>query len=123
MPTIKEWMKEVARVEGAHGWTSKVNPGDDGKFCEKLLLVISEIVEALEEFRAGHALQEVYFPISDAHLPKLKDKPEGIPIELADAVIRIFAFCESNSIDLEEAIRTKNAYNETRPWRHGGKRV
>jgi NTP pyrophosphatase (non-canonical NTP hydrolase) len=50
-------------------------------------------------------------------------KPEGLPIELADAVIRILDYCEYAGIDLGVAIRQKMAYNELRPYRHGGKKA
>jgi len=50
-------------------------------------------------------------------------KPEGIPIELADVVIRIFDLCGYYNIDLEHAIEEKMTYNKTRPHKHGGKRI
>jgi hypothetical protein len=50
-------------------------------------------------------------------------KPEGIPIELADCIIRIFDYCGKEGINIEEAIRIKHEYNKTRPYRHGGKAI
>jgi NTP pyrophosphatase (non-canonical NTP hydrolase) len=81
-------------------------------FMETLMLVVSEIAEAGEEYRDGRALNEVYYHGS---------KPEGIPVELADAVIRILDFCEWAGIDLYTVIQEKHAYNLTREPRHGGK--
>ncbi len=81
--------------------------------AEKLMLMVSEIVEALEEFRNGHAVDDVYYGPDN--------KPEGVPIELADTIIRIFDFCEANRIDLEHALTIKMKYNEGRPYKHGGK--
>lgn len=46
-------------------------------------------------------------------------KPEGVAVELADAVIRIADLCGHLGIDLEAAIDLKMAYNETRPFKHG----
>lgn len=48
-------------------------------------------------------------------------KPEGIPIELADILIRIADTCGARGINLTEALRLKMAYNKTRPTRHGDK--
>lgn len=48
-------------------------------------------------------------------------KPEGLPSELADIVIRVFDLAGSLSIDLETAIVEKMAFNATRPHRHGGR--
>jgi hypothetical protein len=49
-------------------------------------------------------------------------KPEGELVELADAVIRIADYCESKGWDLEKALQLKMNYNDTRPFRHGGKK-
>lgn len=49
-------------------------------------------------------------------------KPEGFPIEIADAVIRIAEYCVGRlGIDLDGAIDIKRRYNDTRPRPHGGK--
>lgn len=80
----------------------------------KLALIHSEVSEALEEYRNGHPAAEV----------RIEDgKPEGIPVELADAVIRIFDLCGACGIDLEDVVRQKMIFNATRPHRHGGKRA
>jgi NTP pyrophosphatase (non-canonical NTP hydrolase) len=106
---IADVMKDVRKMNHEHGFESKGRE----LFCEKMLLIVSEISEALEEFRDGRGLNEIYF-----HHDGDNKKPEGIPIEIADAVIRIFDFCESNEINLEEALKVKMAYNETRPYKH-----
>jgi NTP pyrophosphatase (non-canonical NTP hydrolase) len=50
-------------------------------------------------------------------------KPEGIPAELADCIIRILDYCGKEGIDIEEAVKIKHQYNKTRPYRHGGKKI
>ena len=85
---------------------------EERTFGELIALCHSELSEALEEYRNGNDLQTMYF---------IGDKPEGIPVELADVLIRIFDICGRNGIDLDEAVATKMMYNSTRPIRHGGK--
>jgi NTP pyrophosphatase (non-canonical NTP hydrolase) len=105
---INEMQKEVHRIAADHGWWEDW----DRNVGEMLSLIHSEISEALEEWRRHKALDEIYY--SDG------GKPEGFPIELADAIIRIGDLCERYGIDLEEALRIKMAFNESRPYRHGG---
>lgn len=83
----------------------------DRNIPSKMMLVVSEIAEALEEYRATEP--NVYFDNFG--------KPEGTVIELADAVIRIGDLVGMLGGDLEAAIITKMKYNETRPHRHGGR--
>ena len=68
--------------------------------------------EALEEYRNGRIPTEIYYD---------GDKPEGIPIELADVIIRILDYCGKEKIDIGQALNIKHEYNKTRPYKHGGK--
>lgn len=107
---IKEYVKVAYNNAKAKGWHEE--PRSIGDF---ICLMHSELSEALEEHRNGRYPTEVYY---NDNKPT---KPEGIGIELADCVIRIFDFCGKYDIDLEELIEIKMKYNETRPKRHGGK--
>lgn len=98
------------------GWFKRSKKARLNSIPEKIALMHSELSETLEEYRDGHHPQEVYF---NAEKP---DKPEGIPIELADTIIRILNFCGEHDIDIGTAVRQKMAYNEGRPFRHGGKK-
>lgn len=111
MATINEWVEASYRNAVKHGWWEDVNYN----VSEKLMLMVSELAEAMEEWRAGRGMNEIYYNTS------APTKPEGIPIELADVVIRIMDLCGREGIDLESAITLKSAYNSTRPYRHGGK--
>jgi len=96
----------------------------------KLMLMVSELVEAHDELRNGRAASETYYPTSiidsDGEPSHTKagalHKPEGVPSELADTVIRIFDFCYTEKIDLGAIIEEKLAYNVTREMMHGGKK-
>lgn len=108
---INEYVKEAYNNAAEKGWHEK-----ERSIGELIALMHSELSEALEEHRNGHAPNETYYPEGSS-------KPEGIPVELADCVIRIFDFCGKYDIDLEDAINTKMQYNKSRPHRHGGKKL
>lgn len=82
-------------------------------FGTAIALIHSELSEALEEERNGNP--DIWFACNESR------KPEGVAVELADAVIRIADLCGHLGIDLEEVIEIKMAYNEGRPYKHGKK--
>lgn len=104
--TIEELVIGSHAIACRKGWWD-----EQPNIPEKLALVHSEISEALEAFRDG----QMSTTISGT------GKPEGFGVELADAVIRIADLCGYLQIDLAEEIERKAAYNESRPYRHGGK--
>jgi len=113
--TIRELMDE--------SWQHAENKGfhaANKTFAEDCALFHSEISEALEEYRNGHKPNEIYYHPADLGLVK---KPEGVPIELADVLIRIFDVSKTHGIDLEAALRLKLKYNRGRPHLHGGKQL
>lgn len=106
---LRKLQKDVHENAQNKGWW--INQPSFGTFISNFH---GEISEAWEEYRKGHGLKEVYY---------VDGKPEGVPVELADCVIRIMDFCEGHNIDLEQAIRTKHEYNKTRSFRHGNKKA
>lgn len=80
---------------------------------EKLMLIVSEASEALEDYRESK-LEETTLD---------SGKPVGFPSELADIIIRVLDYCGAAGIDIEGAVTRKMAYNQTRSFKHGGKKV
>lgn len=109
MTGINEVAKQIHENAVDHGWWD-----EERGFPEVLVLIHSEVSEALEEYRNGRLPTEVYTGNNG--------KPEGIPIELADVIIRIFDYCGYAGIDIDAAITQKHEFNKTRPYRHGGKK-
>lgn len=122
--SLKELAAAVHENAVAHGWWE-----EERGLPEVLMLCVSELAEALEEYRAGKP--NIYYEIEEEATLYAdgepferheRRKPEGIAVELADCVIRILDYCGHAGIDLEEAIRIKHEYNKSRPYRHGGKK-
>lgn len=90
----------------------------------KLLLIVSEVVEAHDEIRNGRAADETYYPsieFNSETFDRKPSKPEGVPSEIADAVIRCFDFAYTEGFDMAGIIAEKLIYNASRERLHGKK--
>ena len=105
--TINEMAKEANDNAARHGFHDAGIP----PFAETIALIHSEASEALEEHRKGSP--NLYF--------REDGKPMGIGPELADIVIRVGHAAEANHVDLEYMIEIVQAFNRTRPYKHGKK--
>jgi len=126
---FNDLQKSIHANAVAHGWW------EDGKrpFPEIVALCHAELSEALEEYRDARPMEytactgcqyetsERSCVMSDCPHYSHRDKPEGMAVEMADTIIRILDWAESEGIDMEAVIIRKHDYNTTRPYRHGGK--
>ena len=92
--TIKQWCEEIGSWRRGKGFMTEWT-----NMPEKLMLVVTELAEAMEALRQ----------------PDRGNFPE----EIADAVIRLFDICDAVHIDLEDEIASKMEKNARRPFRHG----
>ena len=106
-------------------------------FGESLMLIVSELSEALEADRNEKYAENPLVPIPNKEVGYnnlLYIEPENITEvfyeqnvkgtveeELADAIMRLCALAGHRKIDLDWHVRAKQAYNKTRPFKHGKK--
>lgn len=122
---IKETMKEIYEINKKNGfWDKPVEVGT------RLMLITSELAEALEADREGRMLAPMSIASKFA-LMSYEDKTfkemfgtyvkDTFEDELADAAIRIFDVAQGMNIDLEFHIKAKMRYNSLREYKHGKK--
>jgi len=113
--------------------------GENKNIGEMLMLIVTEVSEAMEADRINR--------FYDANTRRLKESTgsrwafdiidsnpdawnnwftvevkNSFGDELADVVIRVMDMCAFKGIDLEWHIMQKIRYNETRSYKHGGKK-
>jgi NTP pyrophosphatase (non-canonical NTP hydrolase) len=94
MATIKELTNLCHKIAKEKGfWDQERNLG------EMLMLVVTEIGEAMEAYR-------------------IQDK-ENFNEEIADTFIRLFDLCGGLKINIETEIKRKMTKNKARPYKHG----
>ncbi len=120
MSFVNEWQefqKEAFSVASEHGFHKDDSEEPDImnlQFEQRLMLIVGEVAEAHDDHRHGRGIQDVF-------IDSVTGKPEGIPTELADIVIRVADLAEAYGIDLGSIIEMKMKYNEGREHLHGRK--
>jgi len=109
--TISQWIDEVHGNNVKAGWWTNLETNEDLRSAkgekpkrnvpEMLMLVVSEVAEAMEGHRKN---------LMDDKLPHRL----MLEVELADAVIRILDMAGGLGLDLEGAIVEKLEFNKTR---------
>lgn len=116
-------------------------------FGELMALIHSEVSEALEAYRDGDDINDIAYEYPDLYevvndsgetvkivgaqeesTLQTEDgeivlgKPVGVASELADVIIRILDVAEGLNIPVTQALIEKHQYNQTRSYRHNGKK-
>lgn len=131
MTTLTTLAKSIFNANAAKGFWDRERP-----LTETTMLIITELAEAVEEERAGragvwyndgegdwhadtvHVAADGLVYDEERHLEHPL-KPEGIDVELIDALIRLLDLLGSRDVDVDELLRQKLAFNASRPARHG----
>lgn len=117
---LHEIGREALATAIARGWLAarrrwgEEHPRQASPF-ERTSLIGTEVAEALECLRVD--------PDPTAGYVEVDGKPEGYASELADIIIRTCELAADFDIDLDAVVVHKQAYNRTRPTRHGGKEL
>lgn len=114
--TVGDWQNAIAANNRDKGWRDKLPPSDPRELAQfviaQLGLIVSEVGEAIDAVRLGQ------FAPSVDHV---SGKPEGVPSELADIIIRTIDLGDMLGINVPRALEEKHSYNLGRAHRHGGK--
>lgn len=100
----------------------------DPNIGEKLMLIVSELSEALEADRHGKRMKVsiggVVGWVSEEDFLKhfKKHVKDTFEDELADVIIRVAHLSARLGIDIEAHVLAKMRYNENREHKHGGKK-
>ena len=122
--TVAALVEESYGTAKAKGWHEEDKPATVG---DRLMLMVTELAEAMEEHRRNIPPGRIYFNHPTAGKCDYVDdllpswKPEGFVVELADTIIRICDMAGKYELPLERALRLKLRFNKTREHRHGGK--
>jgi len=129
---------EITEVNLANGWFESSRA-----FSDDIALLGTEVSEAYEAYRYNGDPSMRYYsrpgngsPVFTSQPTRpdplrhawedgavVPNKPEGVPSEIADVIIRALDTCYRYGINPDEVVREKINYNRTRGHRHGGKVV
>lgn len=112
----KDYLTELATKVHANavekGWYE-----DEPSFPQIIALCHSELSEALQEYR-NNPHEPIYTETDEG-----RSKPSGVYYEMVDCLLRILDYFGHQKVNVDALVKTKMEYNETRPYKHGGKYI
>jgi len=119
---LTELSKQIHENNKLKGFdASKENVG------QSLMLIVSELGEAVEAHRNNRFADMVNYPSAISTKSELFKEHFKLSIkdtfedELADSIIRLLDLCGALNIDIETHVKLKTEYNKTRSFMHGNK--
>lgn len=131
----------VALAKSVHTNATEKGWHEPRSFGDAMVMVHAEVTEAIDEFRADRDFDEIYYSyeVEDGFGRKYRvktlesgrmtddgwvlNKPEGIGVEMMDAVIRLLDEAVERGVPIARCIHEKIQYNESRSYRHGGAKI
>lgn len=127
---------ETYKVEGLNDLSKQLHDFQvkagftDHNITQRLMLVVTEVTEAFEAYRKDKRCRVKDYEKGYRHQENAEQKKAGFELhvkdsmedEIADAIIRLLAFCGENHINIEKHIELKMEYNEMRGFKYGGKK-
>jgi NTP pyrophosphatase (non-canonical NTP hydrolase) len=115
---LNELSQKIFQANKEKGfWDNERNVG------EMLMLVTTELAEAMESHRKGKFCQLETFNdlLKDAEFKQAFEKniKDTFSDEMADSLIRILDMCGGLDIDIKKHVELKLRYNSLRPKLHG----
>ena len=123
---LKEWAKNLVLASEDsdtfdtldNGKPNSLSYSSAYRYATNLHGEVSELYEAIQS-RTLYQPCDKAKKMEDAGLEPLTCAEE----ELADVIIRALDTAKAMGIDIGRAVQVKSAFNETRPFRHGGKKA
>jgi hypothetical protein len=105
MGKLNELVVGSFKIATEKGWHD-----EDRTLSAITLLMQSEVAEAVEEYRKNKEINEIWYEkhyleggVECSMIGEPGDKPCGIPVEIADMVIRVADYCGKKGYNLESA--------------------